>query len=132
MLLLAIPMYAAPFVLVSRMAFAVFLAIPRVHRFAVAALVAPMAFGVCAAAGFISWFLVCAALKIELKPIAGLRGVVDLVSFFVVPGVLGSLVAVWIANKSVWAWGKLPLAPSWKERTSAAEAARSETALRHG
>jgi hypothetical protein len=127
MFLLAVPMYAAVFVLLSLLCFAVFLAIPRVRRYAAAALVAPVAFGGCAAAGFLSWVLVCAfLLKVEVRPITGPRGFFDVLAFFIAPGLLGSAAAVWVVNKAVRIWWSLPIAPSWKERTSAAEAASSE------
>ncbi len=126
MLLLAIPMYAAPFVLISLISCAVFLAIPRLRRYALAALVAPVTFGGCAAAGFIAWIVVCNfLLKIELKPMTGLRGALDGLLFFFAPGVLGSSAFVWVANKVV-RLRNIPLAPSWKDRTSTAEPAASE------
>jgi hypothetical protein len=115
-------MYAAPFVLMSVVCFAVFLAIPRVRRYAFAALVAPVAFGGCAAVGFITWVLVCDfLLKMQLRPITGLHGVLDGLAFFVAPGLLGASAAVWCVNQAVRLWWRLPIAPSWRERTSAAE-----------
>jgi len=128
MFLLAVPLYAGVFVVMSLLCFAAFMAVPRLRRHAVAALVAPVAFGGCAAVGFVSWILVCAfLLNIELRPIAGVRGFLEGLAFFVAPGVLGSAVAVWGMNKVIGVWTSLPLAPSWKERTSAAEAAIGET-----
>jgi hypothetical protein len=121
-------MYAAPFVLMSLVCSAVFLAIPKMRRFAVAALVAPVAFGGCAAAGFISWVLLCDfLLQIQLRPVTGLRGIFDVLAFFVAPGVFGSAASVWGVKKGIALWSSLPIAPSWRERTSAAEAASSET-----
>jgi len=127
MFLLAIPMYAAPFVLMSLLCFAVFLAIPKMRRFAVAALVAPVAFGGCAAAGFISWVLLYHfVLKIQPRPVTGLRWIFDVLAFFVAPGVLGSAAVVWGVSKGIRIWSRLPIAPSWSERASAAKAASSE------
>jgi hypothetical protein len=123
MFILAIPMYAAPFVLLSLICFGVSFAIRRLRRYAFAALVAPVAFGGCAAVGFISWVLICDfLLKIQLRPMTGLRGVLCGLAFFIAPGVLGSSVAVWVVNKALQL-RNIPLAPSWRERTSAAEAA---------
>ena len=43
--------YAIPFIAVSIIAFVVFLSVPRLRRYALPALVAPVAFGACSVAG---------------------------------------------------------------------------------
>jgi len=50
---------AAPFILLSLIAFGVFVVVPRLRRRAMSALVAPVAFGFCALAGYVSWVLIC-------------------------------------------------------------------------
>ena len=80
--------YAAPFILLSLLCFGVFLAVPRFRRFALAALVAPVAFGFCAIVGYVAWVLVCDfLLKIQLRPVEGLHGVIEILLFFVTRGV---------------------------------------------
>jgi hypothetical protein len=97
--------YAAPFVLLSLLCFVVFLAVPRLRRFAIAAFVAPVAFGFCAIAGYITWVLVCDyLLKIQLRPVEGFHGVIEVAFFFIAPGVTGSWVAVWIVGKALRLW----------------------------
>jgi hypothetical protein len=94
--------YAAPFVLLSLLCFGVFLAVPRLRHFAIAALVAPVAFGFCAIAGYITWVLVCDfVLKIQLGPVEGFHGVIEVLFFFITPGVMGSWAAVWIVGKAL-------------------------------
>jgi hypothetical protein len=94
--------YAAPFVLISLIAFAVFGAVPRLRRHAIAALVAPAAFGFWALVGYITWVLVSGfVLKIHLRPIEGLHGVFDVLFFFIAPGLLGSWMSVWIILKLI-------------------------------
>jgi len=123
MLFLAIPMYAAPFVLVSVACFAVFRSVPSLQRFAIAAFVAPSAFGACALVGFIGWILFgLHSLRFEPGPGGTLLRIFAFGLFLVVPGVLGSATAVWAVNKAIRVWHRLPIAPSWKERTIAAEA----------
>lgn len=94
--------YAAPFVLISLIAFAVFGAVPKLRRRAIMALVAPTAFGFWALAGFITWVLISRfVLKIQLRPIEGLHGVFDVLFFFIAPGLLGSWMSVWIICKLI-------------------------------
>jgi hypothetical protein len=97
--------YAAPFVLLSLLCFGVFLAVPRLRRFAIAALVAPVAFGFCAISGYVAWVLVCDfLLKIQLRPVEGVRGIFEILFFFITPGVLGSWAAIWIVGKALRLW----------------------------
>jgi hypothetical protein len=66
--------YAVPFVLISLIAFAVFIAVPRLRRHALAAVVAPAAFGFWALVGHVTWVLVCMfVLKVQLRPLEGLQ-----------------------------------------------------------
>ena len=92
--------YAAPFVLISLIGFVAFLLVPRLRPFALSALVAPVAFGVCALAGYVIWVLVCQfVLRIQLRPVEGIHGVFDVLFFFLTPGLLGAWAAVWIVSK---------------------------------
>jgi hypothetical protein len=97
--------YAAPFVMLSLLSFIVFLVVPRLRRFALQALVAPVAFGFCAIAGYFAWVLVCDfLLKMQLRPVEGLRGVIEVLFFFITPGVIGSWAAVWIVGRFIRLW----------------------------
>jgi len=92
--------YGAPFVLLSLIAFAGFLVLPRLRRFALSALVASVAFGVCALIGYVVWVLVCRfVLKIQLRPVEGVHGLFDVLFFFLAPGFFGSWAAVWTVEK---------------------------------
>jgi hypothetical protein len=92
--------YATPFVLISLSAFGVFIAVPRLRRHALAAVVAPAAFGFWALVGHVTWVLVCMfVLKVQLRPIQGLHGVLDVLFFFIMPGALGSWMSIWISGK---------------------------------
>jgi len=94
--------YAIPFVLVSIIAFAVFGAVPKLRHHAVAALVASAAFGFWALVGYVTWVLACMfVLKIQLRPVEGLHGFFEVIFFFIMPGVLGSWMSVWISGKAV-------------------------------
>ena len=105
-------MYAAPFILLSLVAFGVFLAVPRLRRRALAALVAPVAFGFCALAGYISWLLISGfVLKLQLGPVEGLHGVFEVLFFFLLPGIAGAWLAVWLIETALRKWGDKPL---WK------------------
>jgi hypothetical protein len=62
--------YAVPFVLISLIAFAVFIAVPRLRRHALAAVVAPAAFGFWALVGHVTCVLVCMfVLKVQPRPL---------------------------------------------------------------
>ena len=81
--------YAIPFVLISMIAFAVFGAIPRLRRHAVAALIAPAAFGFWALVGFVTSVLVCMfVLKIQLRPWKDCTVFLTLSSFSLCRGLL--------------------------------------------
>lgn len=83
-------------------AFAVFVAVPRLRRHAIAASVAPAAFGFWALIGYIAWVLICEfVLKIQLRPVEGLHGIFDVLFFFIAPGLLGSWMSVWIIRKVI-------------------------------
>ena len=93
-------LYAAPFVLLSLIAFFGFLVVPRLRRFALSALVAPAAFGLCAIIGYVAWVLVCRfVLEIQLRPVEGAHGFFDVLFFFLAPGFFGSWAAVWTVKK---------------------------------
>jgi hypothetical protein len=51
-------LYAAPFFLIAFLAFTVCALVPSLRRFAVSALIAPLAFGFCSLAGWIAFALI--------------------------------------------------------------------------
>lgn len=90
--------YAAPFIFLSILSFAVCLAIPRLRRVAMAALVVPVAFGICSITGWILFVLVCQfVLRIDLGAASGAKGIVEGSLFYLLPGIAGA----WIATKIV-------------------------------
>ncbi len=87
--------YAAPFVLLSILAFFVCLAVPRFRRFASAAFAIPVTFGVCSIVGWIAFVLIAGyVLHLNLGPAIGFHGVVEGLLFYVLPGIIGALLAV--------------------------------------
>ena len=104
--------YAAPFILLSMIAFGVFLVVPRLRRHSISALVAPVAFGFCALAGYISWVLICGfVLKIALRPVEGVHGFFEVLFFFLLPGFAGAWLAIWLSETMLRKWGNKPV---WK------------------
>jgi hypothetical protein len=87
--------YAAPFILLSILAFFVFLAVPQFRRFASAAFVVPITFGVCSIVGWIAFILIAGnVLHLNLGPAIGIHGIVEGLLFYVLPGVVGAWIAV--------------------------------------
>jgi hypothetical protein len=97
--------YAAPFILLSLIAFVCCLAIRRLRRYALQALVVPVAFGFCSIVGML--FTVLTAdllhdrfgLPVNPGPLVGIKGVV--ISFFIyfIPGVVGAWLAVLLIHR---------------------------------
>ncbi len=87
--------YGAPFVLLSAIAFGVFLVIPKMRPYKLDALIAPVAFGFWAIVVFgvvmLGNGLLASVLRVPLfpGPLQGLKGAVVLIIFYVVPGILG-------------------------------------------
>jgi hypothetical protein len=93
--------YAAPFVFLSVLGFAICLAIPRLRRHALPALVVPVVFGGCSIVGWIAFILVSdSILKINLGATSGLPGVMEGLAFYIVPGLLGAWFATWLVRLS--------------------------------
>jgi hypothetical protein len=93
-------LYAAPFVLIAFLSFTVCTLTPSLRRFALSALVAPLAFGVCSLAGWIAFALISSKLlKINLGPAIGLHGLLEGLLFYAVPGIVASYVAVAIVRR---------------------------------
>jgi hypothetical protein len=88
--------YIVPFVLVSLIAFLVFLAIPRLRPFAFRALIAPAAFGVCSIVA--AMFLALAVERLSpgsfASPLATSKAVFVGIFIYLVPGLIGAAVAV--------------------------------------
>ena len=94
-------MYAAPFMLLSGLAFLVCIAVPRWRRYKLQALVAPVAFGFCSvvAMGAIVVTAVYMRLGLFSKPWSGPRDAMPFVFIYIMPGLLGSWCAVAIVTK---------------------------------
>lgn len=84
--------YAAPFVLISVVAFIICLAVPGLRRIALAALVVPVAFGVCSLFG---WILFALVTGFVLHVSLGVAEIVIMgILFYLLPGLAGAWVAV--------------------------------------
>jgi hypothetical protein len=89
--------YAAPFILLSIVCFAASLVVPSLRRFAVQALIAPIAFGFCSlAAWLISAFILWGLLRLKSNPSYLLP--VEGTFFYLLPGLLGAWLAVTIVR----------------------------------
>ena len=91
--------YAAPVVLISLIAFACFLAIPRLRRFAFRALVAPIAFGFCSIVAMGLILVLAGGLGIRFPPVAGPTGVLLFIGIYIIPGAIGAWIAVEIVRQ---------------------------------
>jgi hypothetical protein len=93
--------YAAPFILLSLVAFLCSLAIPRFRPYALRALVAPVAFGFCSIVAMVSILLISDSFKLQFAkaPLMGARGVVEGIGIYVLPGLLGACIAVEIVKQ---------------------------------
>jgi hypothetical protein len=97
--------YAAPFILLCLVSYLVCLAVPRLRRHALQALVVPVAFGFCSIVGMVVIVLVGDTLTerfhfdVNPGPLVGMKGI--LIGFFIyfVPGILGAWLAVYLVNK---------------------------------
>jgi len=91
--------YAAPFVLISVIAFAGFLIIPRLRRFAFRALVAPVAFGFCSIVVMVLILLIADGLGLRFPPLDRPTGVLLFIGIYFIPGAIGAWIAVEIVTK---------------------------------
>jgi hypothetical protein len=88
--------YAAPFILLSLVAFVLSLAIPRLQPYAFRALVAPVAFGFCSIVAMVLILVASQGLNLQFAnaPLAGARGFFEGVAIYFVPGLVGAWIAV--------------------------------------
>jgi hypothetical protein len=87
--------YAAPFVLLSILSFAICLAVPSLRRFALPALIVPVTFGFCSIVSWVAFVLIAGhVLKLHLGPATGVHGLLEGLFFYCLPGVLASWVAI--------------------------------------
>jgi hypothetical protein len=91
--------YAAPFILLSLVAFVLSLAIPRLRPYAFRALVAPVAFGFCSIVAMVLILVASHGLNLQFAnaPLTGARGLFEGIAIYFVPGLGG----VWIAVEVV-------------------------------
>jgi hypothetical protein len=91
--------YLLPFVLLSGMAGLVFVAIPRLRRYALQAFVAPLAFAICSIVGMGIVVLAADQFGAFTQPITGMEGAIQFFGVFVIPGLFGASLAVWIISR---------------------------------
>lgn len=93
--------YAAPFILLSLIAFAVFLAVPRLRPYKFRALVAPVAFGFCSIVAMVLIAVSSQGLGLRFmnSPLAGLRGLALGIAIYFIPGLMGAWIAVEIVRQ---------------------------------
>lgn len=85
--------YALPFIFLSLLGFAVFVGVPALRRLALAALIAPVAFGFCSLAGWIGFALIDVFLLHLRSNSTGWLTLEGLL-FYLTPGMLGAWLAV--------------------------------------
>lgn len=88
--------YAAPFILLSLICFAVFTGVPSLRRLALPALVAPVAFGFCSLAAWIAFALI-GGYVMHLHSNPGFLLVIEGLLFYLLPGLIGA----WLAIRAV-------------------------------
>lgn len=93
--------YAAPFILLSFIAFFCSFAIPRMRPYAFRALVAPVAFGFCSIVGMFLILAISHGLNLEFAnaPLVGMRGFFEGIAIYVFPGLVGAWIAIRIVTQ---------------------------------
>ncbi len=93
--------YAAPFILLSLIAFVLWLAIPRLRPYAFRALVAPGAFGFCSIVASMLILVASHGLNLQFAnaPLAGARGLIEGIAIYFVPGLVGAWITVEIVRQ---------------------------------
>jgi len=93
--------YAAPFILLSLVAFVLSVAIPRLRPYAFRALVAPVAFGFCSIVAMVLILVASHGLNLEFAnaPLTGARGLFEGIAIYFVPGLVGAWIAVEIVRQ---------------------------------
>jgi hypothetical protein len=92
--------YAAPFILISVLAFGVCVIVPRFRRYAAQMLVAPVSFGVCSIVGFAIVALMNAVITERLGIVIPNWAVVAVCIFaYFTVGLVGAWFAVWFAGR---------------------------------
>jgi hypothetical protein len=97
--------YAAPFIVVSSVSFLCCLAIRRLRRYALQAMISPLAFGVCSITGML--FIVLTADLFHQRsgllafpgPLVGLKGVLVGLLIYFTPGIAGSWVVTSLVRR---------------------------------
>jgi hypothetical protein len=94
--------YAAPFILLSLIAFAACLAVARFRPYAFRALVVPVAFGFCSIVALAIIVVTADRLHLLLadSPLAGSRGVFVAIPLYFVPGVVGAWLAIEVVRRT--------------------------------
>lgn len=110
--------YAAPFIFLSILSFAICLGVPRFRRFAFSALVVPVTFGVCSITGWILFVLSAVfVFHLNLGPATGLKGITWGILFYVFPGVLGAWIGVSLVRISERYFRKSAVIRHWAIRS---------------
>lgn len=93
--------YAAPFILLSLVAFVLSLVIPRLRPYAFRALVAPVAFGFCSIVAMVLILVASDGLSLQFAnaPLTGARGLLEGIAIYFVPGLVGAWIAVEIVRQ---------------------------------
>jgi len=93
--------YAAPFILLSLVGFGLSLAVPRLRPYAFRALVAPVAFGFCSIVAMVLILVVSHGLNLQFAndPLTGARGLLEGITIYFVPGLVGAWIAVEIVRQ---------------------------------
>src|SRR5437667_3225407 len=93
--------YAAPFILLSLVAFVCSLAIRRFRPYAFRALIAPVAFGFCSIVAMVLILLASHGLNLQFAnaPLVGARGVFEGIAIYFFPGLVGAWIAVKIVRQ---------------------------------
>src|SRR5262245_28097158 len=95
-------MYAAPFMLLSVLAFFTSLAIPRLRPYTFRVLVAPVAFGFCSLFGMVIVVLFSSAAR--SAPVSGPSGTIFGLLIYLVPGLFGAWLAVEVVKRIEGRW----------------------------
>jgi hypothetical protein len=91
--------YAVPFIVLSLVACVSCLVVPRLRRYALRALVAPVAFGFCSIVSAVTIVVSAAGLGRPIPEIAGVRGALIVIAIYITPGVLGTLLVMALLDR---------------------------------
>ena len=95
--------YAVPFVLLSAIGYLACLAIPRMRRYTLQAVVAPLAFGFCSIVGAAAVVLMSDYTGFQIaafnSPLVGAGGFLTALTIYFVPGALGTWLAISLTGR---------------------------------